>query len=93
MGPGQTQSPFGDGQRCVFGGATGLSRFPIRNSGPGGTITEGPGIVAFSHANFTPANHIQAGQTLNFQHWHRDVLGPCGSSFNLTNAVAVTFAP
>jgi hypothetical protein len=97
MGSVQIQLPFGDGQRCVAGGATGLSRFPIRNSGlvsnHGGTITEGPGIVAYSQANFTPANRIQAGQTWNFQHWHRDPQGPCASSSNLTNAVAITFAP
>ena len=83
-------TPFGDGLRCV-GGAS-VNRFPIRNSGPGGGFLEGPGIVAFSLANFPSAGHIMPGQTWYFQGWYRDPNGPCGfGSFNLSNALEVTF--
>ena len=83
--------PFGDGQRCV-GGAE-LFRFPVRFSGPQAIFGEGPGIVAFSASNFPSGGHIAAGDTWYFQGWYRDPLGPCGSGFNLSNAVAVTFVP
>ncbi len=37
--------------------------------------------------------HIDAGETWYFQGWYRDPMGPCGTAFNLSNAIAVTFAP
>jgi len=93
MGAGQTQFPFGNGQLCVSTGGVGQFRFPVRNSGPGGVITEGPGIVAFSQANFGVFGTITPGQTWNFQGWYRDPGGPCGSTFNLSDGLAATFVP
>jgi len=93
MGPNQTQIPFGDGLRCVAGGNIGLFRFPVQDIANTGQLVLGPGIVAHSHANFAPTGHIQAGQTWNFQGWYRDPGGPCGSGFNLTNGLRVTFTP
>jgi hypothetical protein len=85
MGPNQIQSPFGDGLRCVGGGALGIVRFPVTNSGPSGTIPLGPG--------FLTGTPITSGSTWNFQAWYRDPQGPCGNAFNLSNALSVTFAP
>jgi hypothetical protein len=84
MGPNQIQLPFGDGLRCVGGGSLGVVRFPVMNSGAGGSMTLGP--------NFLAPTVITAGQTWNFQSWYRDPGGPCGNAFNLSNAVSATFA-
>ena len=91
MGGGQTAVPFGDGQRCVASGAAGTYRFGLIASGPTGTFVQGPGMVAYSVANFGPAGVIVPGSTWSFQGWFRDPPGPCGNSFNLSNAAAVTF--
>ena len=85
MGPNQIQAPFGDGLRCVGGGALGIVRFPVTNSGPTGTIPLGPG--------FLTGTPISSGSTWNFQAWYRDPQGPCGNAFNLSNALSVTFTP
>ncbi len=91
MGPNPVNVLFGDGIRCVGGN---IVRFnPPTNSGAGGTSSLGPGIVAFSIANFTPVHWITSGQTWRFQNWYRDPFGPCGTGFNLSNAIAVTFTP
>lgn len=93
MGGGQIPpNPFGDGLLCVKPGPASFCRFPVQNSGPGGTMVEGPGIVAFSHT-LQPECAIDAGETWNFQAWYRDPQGPCGGLFNLSNAVSVTFGP
>jgi hypothetical protein len=83
---------FGSGQRCVGSGGQGIYRYPIRFSGSGGTFTEGPGIVAFTDSHFAANGRIDPGDTWYFQGWYRDPLGPCGT-FNLSNAVHVTFQP
>jgi len=93
MGGGQALVLFGDGLRCVSPGTGGIYRYPISVGDPWGTVVMGPGIVQHSVMNFAPAGQIAAGQTWNFQYWYRDPAGPCGSSFNLTNGLAVTFAP
>lgn len=85
--------PFGDGLRCVDGGGVGLFRFPVHASDPEGSFTEGPGIVAHSHASFPPAGGIEAGDTWSFQAWYRDPAGPCGSGFNTSQALAIQFEP
>ena len=92
MGAGQAFIPFGDGQLCVASGAAGLYRSPVSNSGSAGVLVQGPGIVAHSLSNFPSAGQIAAGQTWNFQGWHRDPFSPCGTGFNVSNAYSVTFA-
>jgi hypothetical protein len=91
MGSSAQQIPFGDGQLCVGPGSTGLFRFAAQDSGTDGVIKLGPGIVAYTHANFLPAGQIQAGDTWYFQTWYRDPAGPCGTDFNLTNGLKVEF--
>jgi hypothetical protein len=90
MGAGQVTLPFGDGLRCVGSGP--VYRFGVRQSDAEGHLIEGPGIVAYSTANFPVSAHITAGQTWHFQGWYRDPNGPCGSGFNLSNALSVTFS-
>ena len=93
MGGGQTQLPFGDGQRCVDTGGIGIFRYnPVQNSGSSGYLTLGPGIVTRSQS-FPTNGHIDPGETWYFQGWYRDPMGPCGTAFNLSNGLAVTFAP
>ena len=40
-----------------------------------------------------PAAWILSGQTKRFQFWYRDPVGPCGTGFNLSNALVLTFTP
>ncbi|MED6335125.1 MAG: trypsin-like peptidase domain-containing protein [Planctomycetota bacterium] len=93
MGGGTASVPFGDGLRCVGPGASGFMRFNVQNSGALGELVEGPGIVAFSATHFPPSGRIVAGSTWQFQAWFRDPAGPCGSGFNLSNGLSVTFSP
>jgi hypothetical protein len=93
MGISSTQVPFGDGLLCAGSGGYGIQRFPQMSSGSQGMNQLGPGIVAFSHANFSPLAHIQPGWTWHFQVWHRDPTGPCGGTINTSNAYVVTFLP
>ena len=85
--------PFGDGLRCVAGGASGTHRFPVHVADGTGAFAEGPGLVAYSMANFPPLGQLVAGSTYSFQGWYRDPGGPCGNAFNLTNGLAATFQP
>jgi len=82
--------PFGDGLRCV-GGST--FRWPLKNAGASGSSTYGPGLAAQSFANHPPAFQLTPGSTWIFQLWYRDTVGPCGSGYNLSNAVTATFVP
>jgi hypothetical protein len=93
MGGSAIELPFGDGKRCVGAGGIGIFRYlPPAFSGPDGPITLGPGIVTRSQS-FAMAGRIDAGETWHFQGWFRDPAGPCGTAFNLTNGLAVSFAP
>jgi len=93
MGPAQALAVSGNGLRCIGGGATGLKRFATGNSGAGGEIDLGPGIVAYSQTHFPATSRIQVGQTWNFQCFYRDPAGPCGATSNTTNGFSVTFTP
>ena len=93
MGATQALLPFGNGILCVDVGGLGVFRFPVHNTGAVGSVVEGPGLVAYSQANFGVFGTITPGQTWNFQGWYRDPGGPCGSTFNLSNGLAVTFGP
>ena len=76
-------SSFGDGLRCAGGSVV---RLGVVTPGAGGAATWGPGLVS--------AGGFSAGQTRHFQGWYRDPAGsPCGTGFNLTQGVSVTFTP
>lgn len=93
-GGGTGSLAFGDGLRCVTAGSTGLYRLnPPTTSGPGGTLTRGPGLVAQS-LTLPGSGALVAGETYYFQAWFRDSVGsPCGSGFNLSSGLQVTFTP
>ena len=93
MGSGRTLVPFGDGLRAVDDRGPGLFRYPVQATTPGGGMTQGPGIAAYSCLQFPPTGCISAGSSWNFQGWYRDRHGPCGSGFNTTNGVEVVFGP
>jgi hypothetical protein len=92
MGPAQAQAPFGDGLRCIGPGTLGFFRFPVAQADGSGSFMLGPGLVAAS-TSLPFGGQIQPGSTWNFQCWYRDPSGPCGSGFNLSNAVSVFFEP
>jgi len=90
MGPNENCVPFGDGFRAIDPGPPGgFCRFPVQFSSATGVMTQGPGIVAQS-ASFS-CGPIEAGDVWKFQAYYRDPAGPCGSGFNLSNAVSVGF--
>lgn len=82
-GGGQISFPFGDGLRCVSSAGYPITRLGVANSGAAGTISKGPGIAG--------TLGLWAGLNINFQCWHRDPAGPCGSGFNLSNGLVVHF--
>jgi hypothetical protein len=90
MGALANDVPFGDGKLCAGNGYP-LFRFPIKNSGPTGTITLGPGIVAYSQQQFGALGEITSGSTWLFQIWYRNPSGPCGAGFNTSNGYGVSF--
>ena len=57
MGGSLINTPFGDGRRCVGSGGVGVRRFPVQNSGPGGSFSRGPGPVRF-HLRAVPARRV-----------------------------------
>ncbi len=70
---------FGDGLRCVGGSTVRLgTRVAVA-----GTATFGPGLA---HGTAVPT-------TLYFQAWYRNVVGPCGSGWNLSSARSIAFTP
>ncbi len=76
-------TPFGDGLRCAGGGVV---RLAVVAADAGGASQAGPGLGAAGGA--TP------GALLRYQLWYRDPLGtPCGTGFNLTNGVEITWLP
>ncbi len=83
-------APLADGLLCI---SSPIFRFPARAIAGGGTLTEGPGLVAHTHANFPSGGWITAGQTWLFQTWYRDPKGPCGQGSNTTNGRAILFLP
>jgi hypothetical protein len=82
--------PFWDGLRCV---GPPIFRYTAMNSGATGSFAYGPGLSAYSIANFPPLGHIAIGDTWYWQAWFRDPPGPCATGANTSNAVTTTFTP
>jgi len=95
LGGGQDSTPFGDGLRCAIPGPPGdghgggFLRLRVFNSGAAGKAFIGPGIGEYVEAHY--AQPFAAGSTWYFQGYYRDTGTPCGSMFNLTNGLSVTF--
>lgn len=77
---------FGDGLRCVAGT---IRRLGTKSNVSGASTYPAAGDVAISLRGAVPAS----GGTRYYQAWYRNVAGPCGSGYDLTNAIAVTWAP
>lgn len=76
-------NPFGDGLRCAGGG---VRRLQVRQANGAGVSSTTIDLVA--------QGGVVAGNTHTYQIWYRDpTLGPCGSGFNLTNGLAITWQP
>ncbi len=74
---------FGDGLRCA---GNQVQRLGVQMPNSTGIANFGPQIA--STAGFG------AGETRTFQVWYQDPSGsPCGSGFNLTNGVKISFSP
>ena len=72
---------FGDGLRCAGGNVV---RLGVRVPDANGDAAWGPGLGA--------AGGWGAGDVRRFQAWYRDPQGsPCGTAFNLSNGVEVSF--
>ena len=75
---------FGDGIRCCGTNVIRLEIVP----GAGGSAETTSAISQH------PQQMLSAGDTKCYQFWYRDpVGGPCGSTFNLSNALEVTWLP
>jgi hypothetical protein len=77
---------FGDGLRCAGGTVNRLA--PKLNSAHG-SIYPSVGDVPISIKGAVPAN----GGVRTYQAWYRNATGQCGSGWNLTNGVQVTWSP
>ena len=71
---------FGDGLRCAGGG---VRRLGVRFCDSAGSANWGGGLNA--------TGGWSAGDIQRFQGWYRDAGGPCGSTFNLTQGLELTF--
>jgi hypothetical protein len=75
-------APAGDGLRCIGGT---IRRVMVRNANQAGAIWDGPTLQ--------PAGGWLAGESRHFQLFYRNPNGPCGTGFNVSNAVSVQFTP
>jgi hypothetical protein len=73
---------FGDGIRCCGGNVVRIELVVPDASGAG---CSSPGIASGSGAI--------PGDDNCYQYWYRDPNGPCGSTFNLSNAYKVLWTP
>lgn len=71
---------FGDGLRCAVSSAI---RLQEGTADAGGEIQYGPGLGAIGGWS--------QGDTRRMQIWYRDPSGPCGSGFNMSNAIELSF--
>lgn len=80
-------APFGDGVRCIAGS---MMRVALVQANAGAFNYPEPGQPPISVRGQIPA----AGGYRNYQVWYRDPMPFCTSAtFNLTNAVGVTWTP
>lgn len=96
LGGTETCSPLGDGLLGVAPGPyqSGLMRFLVQSAEAGGPLELGPGLIDFANTSIGAGGFITVGSTWYFQVAYRDApVSPCGSLFNLSNGLAVTFAP
>lgn len=80
---------FGDGIRCCGGSVV---RIQVVN--PPGTISPATAQMTETATTNGPNGTVLPGVKKCYQFWYRDpATSPCGTQFNLTNAVTVTWQP
>lgn len=80
---GGTGVPFGDGLRCT---GTNVVRLQV--------VVPNASGDASSSADLAFLGGVVSGDLCHYQYWYRDPVGsPCGTGFNLSNALSVTWAP
>lgn len=84
-GTATAQIPFGDGTRCIGGALRRLYRLPASSSGTWAAALDIP--------HLPPAALVTAGSLRYFQLYYRDIGGPLGTGFNLTNGECISFTP
>lgn len=89
MGAAVPSFPAGDGLVCVGAGPGGVFRLAPGFADAAGELTR-TAVVAESQG-FMMGGTIEVGSTWAFQGLYRDTGGPCGSLFNYTNGLRVTF--
>lgn len=75
-------STFGDGVRCAGGN---VQRLQIRTANGAGE--------AATTASIVTNGGVSAGDTRRYQWWYRDPAGPCGTGFNFSNGLELTWLP
>lgn len=79
-------APFGNGIRCIGGQLVRLGKVPMSVGGQASFPPQGaPPVHVLMNAS--------PGDVSYLQFWYRDPGGPCGASANMSNGVAVTWAP
>ena len=86
VGPGPDSSPAGAGRRCIGGG---LQHYPVRKADSAGQLQYGPGEIVSLAASFPMGFQPLPGETWYYQVFYLDPQGPCGATFNATEAVSV----
>ena len=79
---------FGDGIRCCRGTVVRLQVLFGQQPAP---TTVSTTITISGHPGQNVA--MMAGTTFCYQYWYRDPNGPCGSTFNLSNAYKIVWQP
>lgn len=80
---GGSGAPFGDGLRCAGGGVV---RIQVAVADSAGAAQSSTSIVG--------ATGVIGGETRRYQFWYRDPAGsPCGTGFNLSNGLELTWMP
>ncbi|MCB9915620.1 MAG: hypothetical protein H6828_10805 [Planctomycetes bacterium] len=77
-GPTQMNLVFGDGLRCV---ASPVRRLGVVTTNTGGSAST-PWVLSVKEG-------LAPGDLRHYQYWFRDVPGPCGSGFNLSNGYTI----
>lgn len=83
--------PLGNGQLCLAPGGTGFFRQPVLAANAQGAMSLALNYSAGPMASGPGA--VAPGMTWNFQAWYRDIGGPVGAVFNLTDGLSVLFCP
>jgi hypothetical protein len=83
-GPSPSQTPFGNGYKCVGGS---LIRFHIQQVDQTGTAS-----LSVDYTDLPNGDQINVGETDYFQFWYRDPMGG-NAFFNLSDALSISFCP